>query len=155
MLLHTKIESSVRDIEVIHVGNWKAQGLIANKMYQNNIFLAGDSAHSFPPSGGFGMNAGIQDMHDLVHTLKIVERNPGCDHKSIFSHFCANRRKVNQRYLDQAMINYEKTIRISEELGYPIRVLKYLPKSQGIFGMINSLPSSMLKSFEQIREKIL
>jgi len=47
----------------MNIGDWKIQGLLANKMYKNNIFLAGDSAHAFPPAGGFGMNSGIQDMH--------------------------------------------------------------------------------------------
>jgi hypothetical protein len=30
------------------------------------VFLAGDAAHRFPPSGGFGMNSGLQDAHNLA-----------------------------------------------------------------------------------------
>ena len=34
-----------------------------------NAFLAGDAAHRFPPAGGFGMNTGIQDAHNLAWKL--------------------------------------------------------------------------------------
>jgi 2-polyprenyl-6-methoxyphenol hydroxylase-like FAD-dependent oxidoreductase len=34
-----------------------------------NVFLAGDAAHQFPPAGGFGMNTGIQDAHNLAWKL--------------------------------------------------------------------------------------
>lgn len=33
------------------------------------MFLAGDAAHRFPPAGGFGMNTGIQDAHNLTWKL--------------------------------------------------------------------------------------
>ncbi|WP_280383733.1 FAD-dependent monooxygenase [Nocardia wallacei] len=30
------------------------------------VFVIGDAAHTFPPTGGFGMNTGIQDAHNLA-----------------------------------------------------------------------------------------
>lgn len=51
------------DLSVIHIGKWKLQGVLADSMYKNNIFLAGDAAHAYPPAGGFGMNSGFQDIH--------------------------------------------------------------------------------------------
>ena len=38
----------------------------------NNVFLVGDAAHRFPPSGGFGMNTGIQDAHNIAWKLAMV-----------------------------------------------------------------------------------
>ena len=43
------------------------------------VFLAGDSAHQFPPAGGFGMNTGVQDTHDLGWKL------PYCLHGAALS----------------------------------------------------------------------
>jgi FAD binding domain len=36
------------------------------------VFLAGDAAHRFPPAGGFGMNTGVQDVHNLAWKLAAV-----------------------------------------------------------------------------------
>ena len=36
---------------------------------EGRVFLAGDAAHRFPPAGGFGMNTGIQDAHNLAWKL--------------------------------------------------------------------------------------
>jgi len=41
-----------------------------------NAFLAGDAAHRFPPAGGFGMNTGIQDAHNLAWKLAAGEGIP-------------------------------------------------------------------------------
>ena len=41
-----------------------------------NAFLAGDAAHRFPPAGGFGMNTGIQDAHNLAWKLAAGEGVP-------------------------------------------------------------------------------
>lgn len=53
----------INDIDIIDVGKWDLSALMADKLYSNGIFLAGDAAHSIPPAGGFGMNAGFQDIH--------------------------------------------------------------------------------------------
>ncbi|MBY8862208.1 FAD-dependent monooxygenase [Nocardia sp. CA2R105] len=36
------------------------------------VFVVGDAAHTFPPTGGFGMNTGIQDGHNLAWKLAAV-----------------------------------------------------------------------------------
>ena len=41
-----------------------------------NVFLAGDAAHRFPPAGGFGMNTGIQDAHNLAWKLAAGTASP-------------------------------------------------------------------------------
>ncbi len=60
---------------MIHVGKWKLQALIANNFRKNNIFLVGDTAHTFTPAGGFGMNSGFQDVNQIIHFLHMVQRN--------------------------------------------------------------------------------
>ncbi len=43
----------------------------------HRVFLAGDAAHRFPPSGGFGMNTGIQDAHNLAWKLAYLVKKEG------------------------------------------------------------------------------
>ena len=38
--------------------------------------MAGDSAHAFPPSGGFGLNTGIGDAFNLAHKLAKNDDDP-------------------------------------------------------------------------------
>jgi hypothetical protein len=39
-----------------------------------NVFIAGDAAHIHPPTGGQGMNTGIQDAYNLAWKLALVAR---------------------------------------------------------------------------------
>lgn len=56
---------------------------IANKWNQNNIFLAGDSAHQMPPFMGAGMGTGIRDVANLSWKIDLFLRNRST--KSIFN----------------------------------------------------------------------
>lgn len=38
------------------------------------VLLAGDAAHRFPPTGGYGLNTGVQDAHNLAWKLAAVLR---------------------------------------------------------------------------------
>jgi 2-polyprenyl-6-methoxyphenol hydroxylase-like FAD-dependent oxidoreductase len=53
------------------------ENVVANSYISNTsnsfAFLAGDAAHAFPPSGGFGMNTGIGDAFNLAHKLSYAE----------------------------------------------------------------------------------
>ena len=39
---------------------------VAERYQVGRIFLLGDAAHRFSPTGGFGMNTGVQDAHNLA-----------------------------------------------------------------------------------------
>ncbi|KAG0054118.1 hypothetical protein BGZ83_011905 [Gryganskiella cystojenkinii] len=41
-------------------------------IYQDRVFLAGDSAHIHSPAGGQGLNTGLQDAHNLAWKLALV-----------------------------------------------------------------------------------
>lgn len=55
--------------EIIDVRTWRAAVAIADKYSVGRIFFAGDAAHLMPPNGGFNMNTGIQDVHNLCWKL--------------------------------------------------------------------------------------
>jgi hypothetical protein len=45
---------------------------VAERYRAGPIFLAGDAAHHMPPTGGFGLNTGVQDAHNLAWKLAAV-----------------------------------------------------------------------------------
>ena len=51
---------------------WRANARLAERFRDNRVFLAGDAAHVCPPTGGQGMNTGIQDAYNLGWKLAAV-----------------------------------------------------------------------------------
>jgi putative polyketide hydroxylase len=60
------------DVRLINKAFWTMAALIAKQYRVGRVFLAGDAAHRLPPTGGFGMNTGIQDVHNLAWKLAMV-----------------------------------------------------------------------------------
>ena len=71
-IIQTAIGSTNVKSEIVSVLPWKAAESTATKFQDNRIFLVGDSAHIMPPTGGFGSNTGIQDVHNLAWKLAAV-----------------------------------------------------------------------------------
>jgi len=60
-------------VEIITTGRWELGGLVADRFASGRVFLAGDAAHSLPPTrGGYGANTGIADAHNLAWKLAAV-----------------------------------------------------------------------------------
>jgi 2-polyprenyl-6-methoxyphenol hydroxylase-like FAD-dependent oxidoreductase len=62
------------EVELLHRAIWRMSAQVAKSYRRGNVFLAGDAAHRFPPTGGLGMNTGIQDAHNLAWKLAFVLR---------------------------------------------------------------------------------
>ncbi|HEX8866252.1 MAG TPA: FAD-dependent oxidoreductase [Lentzea sp.] len=61
------------EVEIITTGRWTISAGVADQFSKGRIFLAGDAAHTLPPSrGGFGANVGIEDAHNLAWKLAAV-----------------------------------------------------------------------------------
>jgi 2-polyprenyl-6-methoxyphenol hydroxylase-like FAD-dependent oxidoreductase len=48
---------------------WSAHYLVAEEYQRDRVFLAGDAAHQFMPTGGYGMNSGVADAANLAWKL--------------------------------------------------------------------------------------
>src|SRR5882757_6509849 len=60
---------AVVPVKIHHIWSWGHDQAVADRWREGRAFLAGDAAHHFPPHGGFGLNSGIQDVHNLVWKL--------------------------------------------------------------------------------------
>lgn len=56
-------------VEVIWASRFQFQRRTSPRFRSGRVLLAGDAAHAFPPANGQGMNAGIQDAHNLAWKL--------------------------------------------------------------------------------------
>jgi putative polyketide hydroxylase len=71
-LVRAALGAAAEDVEVLSVKPWTMNALVAERFRSGRVFLAGDAAHQIPPTGGFGMNTGIQDAHNLTWKLAAV-----------------------------------------------------------------------------------
>ena len=62
-------------IEVLSTGTWLAgHALVARRFGRGRVFIAGDAAHLFTPTGGLGYNTAIEDAVNLAWKLASVIR---------------------------------------------------------------------------------
>ncbi|MEU0939673.1 FAD-dependent monooxygenase [Embleya sp. NPDC005971] len=85
---------------------WTLEIAIAERFRAGRVFLAGDAAHRFPPTGGFGMNTGVQDAHNLAWKLAAVLRGHAGD--GLLDTYEAERMEVAEFNAAQSMRNAER-----------------------------------------------
>jgi 2-polyprenyl-6-methoxyphenol hydroxylase-like FAD-dependent oxidoreductase len=65
------------EFELLQTMHWHHHQSVARTWRSGRVFLAGDAAHLFAPTGGVGMNTGIGDAVDLGWKLDAVLRGWG------------------------------------------------------------------------------
>jgi len=63
--------------EMLYVGKWRQNLLLAERYRDGRVFLAGDAVHLVIPTGGLGMNSGVGDAIDLAWKLEATLRGWG------------------------------------------------------------------------------
>jgi putative polyketide hydroxylase len=90
-------------VELINVAFWTRTAQVAERFQDGRLFLAGDAAHRFPPTGGFGANTGIQDAHNLAWKLAGVLR--GWAGEALLETYNEERRPIAEANTDFSMKN--------------------------------------------------
>lgn len=106
--VHANAEPAVDPVEIIHeivgapihteiirVGLWTPSLLVAERYASRRVFLLGDAAHQYIPTGGFGMNTGIGDAYDLAWKLRGTLEGWGGDH--LLASYAIERRPIGKR----------------------------------------------------------
>jgi hypothetical protein len=99
------------DPEIISVGKWQMNASVAETLVQGRTILVGDAAHQFPPTGGLGVNTGIQGMHNAMWKLAYVAQGPASP--TLLDTYTTERRPVARWIADQSLDNHWKVVQIA------------------------------------------
>jgi 2-polyprenyl-6-methoxyphenol hydroxylase-like FAD-dependent oxidoreductase len=114
-LVREGLEDPALELEVESVGSWAMTAQVAERYGAGRIFLAGDAAHRFPPTGGLGLNSGVQDAHNLAWKMAAVLQ--GWAPASLLDTYESERRPVAQANADQSLRNALKLVEVPQALG--------------------------------------
>lgn len=81
--------------EMLYVGEWKQNLLLADRYAAGRVFLAGDAVHLVIPTGGLGMNTGVGDAIDL--SWKLQATLAGWGGPGLLGSYEIERRQVGDR----------------------------------------------------------
>ena len=81
--------------EMLNVGEWKLNLLLADRYGKDRVFLAGDAVHLVIPTGGLGMNSGVGDAVDLG--WKLAAALQGWGGPNLLASYEIERRQVGDR----------------------------------------------------------
>ncbi|XP_047972593.1 putative polyketide hydroxylase isoform X1 [Salvia hispanica] len=116
-IIFSLVGRELADVNVLDVKPWVMHAEVAQAFLASNnrVILAGDAAHRFPPAGGFGMNTGIQDAHNLAWKLASVLR--GIAPPSILSTYETERRQIALFNTDLSVQNFKAAMEVPAALG--------------------------------------
>jgi 2-polyprenyl-6-methoxyphenol hydroxylase-like FAD-dependent oxidoreductase len=98
------------DFEILSVLPWVRRELVAERYRGGRGFIAGDAAHVMSPTGGFGMNTGIQDVVDLSWKLAAVIEGWGGDH--LLDSYSIERQPIGTRNVTEASGNLRRMLSV-------------------------------------------
>lgn len=85
------------------IRTWTMTAQVAERYRERRVVLAGDSAHRFPPTGGLGLNTGVQDAHNLAWKVAAVDAGWAPD--ALLDTYEVERRPVAQHNADVSLRN--------------------------------------------------
>jgi len=89
---------------ILHaVSHWQYEGVVARRFRVGSAFLVGDAAHRHPPTGGLGLNCGVQDVHNLAWKLAAVLSGRAAD--ALLDTYETERRPIAAFYTAHALEN--------------------------------------------------
>ncbi len=92
------------EVEILDISKWKAVADCAERFQEGRIFLAGDAAHTMPPTGGYGGNTGVQDAQNLA--WKLAQVLQGVAGTKLVDTYNAERWPVGRMIVEQAYNRY-------------------------------------------------
>ncbi|PSC72429.1 phenol 2-monooxygenase-like isoform X1 isoform B [Micractinium conductrix] len=112
------------DVEVKTIRPWTMAGRVAHSYRSGRVFLVGDAAHAFPPSGAFGMNTGVCDAHNLAWKLAAVLQGRAGD--GLLDTYTPERKQVGTANMLLSVANFNEALRVPQILGLDYKAANLL-----------------------------
>jgi hypothetical protein len=97
--------------EILSIGTWTLNATVASELVRGRAILVGDAAHQLPPTGGFGVNTGIQDAHNVAWKLALVRS--GAAGRGLLDTYGVERRAVAKTNVQRSLENSMMVARIN------------------------------------------
>lgn len=111
---HTHIRralgSDELDYELKSILPWERHRRVAERYHVGRVFLAGDAVHQYSPTGGLGMNTGIQEAVDIAWKLAAMLDGWGGD--NLLDSYFTERQPVAVRNNNEATANFKKLVEL-------------------------------------------
>lgn len=103
-------------LEIRTISTWMMTCQVAERYRDGRFFLAGDAAHRFPPTGGLGLNTGVQDAHNLAWKLALVLRGDATP--ELLDSYERERKPVAEYNAEQSFQNAVRLMEVPRALGF-------------------------------------
>jgi 2-polyprenyl-6-methoxyphenol hydroxylase-like FAD-dependent oxidoreductase len=113
-LIEAAIGAAPPALDILHVSPWTMSAQVATRYRKGHVFLAGDAAHRFPPTGGLGLNTGAVDAQNLAWKLAAVLK--GQAGEALLDTYEEERRVVAQVNCEQSLTNASKLFALYDVL---------------------------------------
>jgi putative polyketide hydroxylase len=103
------------EVEIIRAAPWSYAARCAERYVEGRVFLAGDAAHEMPVAGGFAVNIGIQEAHNLTWKMAAVIK--GFAAPELLETYAHERESEGKWVLDQALRNLLSAMALAQPGG--------------------------------------
>lgn len=154
-LIHPSNRIRDNEIKINHIGSWNLSAMHADKYFHDRMVLVGDSAHSMPPAGGFGMNTGIHEAHNLIFKLADIANHP-TKASFLLDQYSKERKQIVEETINVAEKYYNVSVQIADKLGRSMENLNTLKTAVHLIpAMDQTTKSSIFKNLVQMGSSIV
>ena len=121
-------------VKILGIAPWTASAHVAEAYVHGRVLLAGDAAHEMPPTGGFGLNTGVQDVHNLCWKLALVLQGRAAP--ALLDTYHDERQPVGRAVTEQSLHNAISMGRLQETRQTAGARPEYLNEIGLVFGAV-------------------
>ncbi|MFV8165278.1 FAD-dependent oxidoreductase [Mycobacterium sp. 134] len=128
-------------VDIKSILPWAMTAQVATAYRKGRIFLAGDAAHRFPPTGGRGLNTGIADVHNLAWKLAWVLANRADN--ALLDTYELDRRPEGLVACTDSVANFDGVFEVLAAVGVPSAAARSL--TQVVTAVPDWIPHSWVR----------